>query len=218
MPDWRQWVGERLGPLEISQRRRQEIIAELADHLEDCCLTFDPEGKSGSGACEKAREQVPDWNQLAGEIRSAEVDMNERTRFVWIPGLAVFALTGVFLMVVQRAGLRPTAAWLDPRIPLLFYWPWLVALPVIGAIGAYWSRRAGGRFSFRILAGVFPIVPFLALLVLSFPLALVIDRQVPLNLKFVAWAMYMLNWVLIPGGALLLGTLPFLRNSIRKIA
>jgi hypothetical protein len=45
------------------------------------------------------------------------------------------------------------------------------------------------------------------------PLAMVIDRHVPLTLKLEGLLTYIAAWVLLPSLALFLGTVPFLRKS-----
>jgi len=140
--------------------------------------------------------------------------MNNRIKHLWLPGLATLALSMVLLMVLMRSGIQPLVVTLRLPYLLLFYVPWLVALPVIGALGAYWSRRAGGGHQAGIAAGLFPAWAMAILFLTMWPLGWLIEsyvRQVPARVNLSALALYLLNWGLIPGAALLVGALPFLR-------
>ncbi|HLJ42244.1 MAG TPA: hypothetical protein VKT50_12220 [Candidatus Acidoferrales bacterium] len=115
---------------------------------------------------------------------------------------------------------------------LMIYFGWLCTLPFLGALGAYWSRRVGSSRSVQITTALFPLVLFLAIFVgqqdvgqrgtsLSF---LAMDALPPAHVFFMflsVSANLLLNWVLIPGAALLSGVLPFLigtRSHRREIA
>ena len=95
---------------------------------------------------------------------------------------------------------------------LVIYWWWLLCLPLIGAIGAYWSRRTGGKLLERVLAASFPVLGLTCVMVVAFCTGSVIDRQ-PLSFRLVAFVVYLLGWGILPGVALLLGALPFLRGD-----
>ena len=93
---------------------------------------------------------------------------------------------------------------------LIFSLPWLLALPFVGALGAYLSAHAGGRPLERLVAGLFPS----AALTVFFPalalVALIVHSPVPTALPFTTLASTLLGMVVIPGVALLIGVLPFL--------
>ncbi len=215
MPDWRQFVRERLGRPGLDPASEAEIFAELAHHLEDLHEDFCQHGVSAEEAAQAALGEVADWSKLGQHIRQAkcgEGAMNERGKHLWVPGLVTLAVSMSILMIGVRAGLRPQVIWIDPRIPLLLYIPWLLVLPVIGALGAYWSRYAGGGLRARMVAGLFPVAALLALFLLVLPVGLVVDRHVPLALMLKSVAINLVGWVAIPGIALLAGALPFLRG------
>jgi hypothetical protein len=46
MPDWREMARRRLTPLALDAERQEEIIVELADHLEDLYSDLVRQGKS----------------------------------------------------------------------------------------------------------------------------------------------------------------------------
>jgi hypothetical protein len=55
--------------------------------------------------------------------------------------------------------MHPNVFWWR-EAPMMFFLPWTLALPFIGALGAYSSRAKGGRTGERLLAAVFPAVAF----------------------------------------------------------
>jgi hypothetical protein len=218
MPDWHALVRSRLGRLGLSPACERDVVAEVADHLEDRYVSAKREGLGEDEAIAIALEDVPDWAALNGEIRKSrreEVDMNDRARSLWVPGFATLTLSMVALMVAMRAGLQPVAVWVSATQPLLLYVLWLVILPVFGALGAYWSQRVGGSLRARLLAGVFPAASMLVYMLALFLLTFAIDLHVPASLKFTSLGVYILGWVLIPGAALFLGALPFLFERSR---
>ncbi|HKM91890.1 MAG TPA: ABC transporter permease [Candidatus Acidoferrales bacterium] len=72
MPDWKQFVRERLGSLGVSGPREQEIVEEIAQQLEQVYADALARGASEAGAQQVAAATVPDWAGLAREIRLAE--------------------------------------------------------------------------------------------------------------------------------------------------
>ncbi len=92
---------------------------------------------------------------------------------------------------------------------LTIYVPWLCVLPFLGAAGAYWSRRAGSSRAIQVAAGVFPVLVFLAIFLVICPFSFAFDGLPAAG----SLAAAVVSWVVIPGGALLLGVLPFLRSS-----
>lgn len=218
MPDWRQHVRERLGALGIGQEREEEVVTELAGHFEDAYEGSLERSATPEKAFACAFSEVVNWSRLSGEIRRAvqEDPMNERTKSLWLPGLVMLFLSSALLMYITRFGPFPKMVWLDARQPLLLYVPWLVSLPVFGALGAYWSRRAGGRVRARIAAGVFPVLMLAGAFFMILPIAILFDRNIPFSMFVTSFGLMLLGWVLIPGVALLLGALPFLRNHANE--
>ncbi|HEX9760987.1 MAG TPA: hypothetical protein VGA40_08705 [Candidatus Acidoferrales bacterium] len=206
---------ERLGPLGLAEVRRREIVCELADHLSD---REEDTATSAPHFTALRMVEETDWSALSHNIRRAEGDnMNDRTRHLWLPGMATLTLSMAVLMAFGRMGLDPRFIWVDPRTPLLFYVPWLLLLPVLGALGTYWSKRAGAALRMRLLAGVLPAAGMLAVFLLVLPVALLVDMPRVGWLVVQSFAISVLNWVLIPGAFLLLGALPFVRNGDRAV-
>ena len=151
--------------------------------------------------------------------------MNARTSRLWVPSFVTLAASVITLVAFGLLGLQPGPLGSRPHHeewsshlvggitggPHAFneYTVWLMALPLIGALGAGLSRRAGGTLREVTLAGVFPALAWLTivLIVLSFAASLghglkaVTAPVGPLGLITVL--------VLIPGACLLLGVMVY---------
>jgi len=131
--------------------------------------------------------------------------------------VTVTLVAEVTLYLVMRSGYRPWTIPLDWYVfhaqhhPLQFYIPWLLALPVIGAAGASWSRRQGGTPREAALAAMFPAIAALGLTIIATPLDILVDvvirrgHSVEHSLCGTAWLL--VSFVLAPGLALALGLL-----------
>jgi hypothetical protein len=234
MADWEALVSERLGALE-DERQREEIVRELAGHLEDFYQEKCARGLSKSAAMDLALAQAADWRELTQKIRLAKREggiMNYRTKSFWLPALVAFTASMVWLMILQlaipiglpwyptdhlvrRVGLPPRAIS-NTGLQIYFlagpYLLWLVTQPAFGALGAYLSRRGGGERRARLVAGVFPALMFLCALSFVAVIAFFVERN-PFVLAHPAYfAMILVPWVIFPTAALALGALPFLRD------
>ena len=267
MPDWRQLVEQRLAALNLPPRAKQEVIAELAAHLEDSAVT----GFETAESEDRELAQVQ-WHKLLRAIertKREEKEMNRRTRFLWLPSITVLFAAGLILVFLDRAaflqriiwiactamllcaaaaewnrlsyrtrslwlpalstffgasvslmvceslGMKPHMVWMSRDAvghgALLFYWPWLGTLPIFGAIGACLSQRAHGATPARLAASLSPALIMLTVMALVLPFGVAIDGFHYFQL--VAVGLGLINWVAIPGAALLVGALPFLRDS-----
>jgi hypothetical protein len=214
MRDWKMLVQERLHALGCTAQELEEIVSEIAGHLEDAFEIRRELGQSETEAFAGALEEVPDWDALRRKIQYAkreEGNMNHRTKAIWLPGLASLAATMGFLMALQLMHVQPHIFWLPLGTAFLVYVPWFLLLPFLGAAGAYWSSRAGARPAQRLVAGLFPSIGLTVMLIVMFAGAMVVDRQVPAHVKLVGMAVFVSNWIVLPALALLLGVLPFLR-------
>ncbi len=72
MPDWSLYVRRRLPPLRVSPERESEIVAELAQQMEQAFQASLRGGASQTEALQRARTQFPNWDTLAAEIMAAE--------------------------------------------------------------------------------------------------------------------------------------------------
>jgi len=88
------------------------------------------------------------------------------------------------------------------------YVSWLLFLPLIGALGAYVSRRAGGSARAVFFSVVFPTLPYLAFFLIGLPTAMILDDHVARNLTIPAFFVGLSAWVIFPAAALLAGGWP----------
>jgi hypothetical protein len=217
MPDWREIVRHRLTPLRVGEKRQEDIVAELAGHLEDLCEDLVRQGKSESEAVQFALSTVADWDEVRLGIRCAEQEediMSYRVKALWLPGACTIALSGILLRLLQiPSAPSPRVFWPQHDMPFVIYWQWFVCLPLVGGIGAYWSRRAGGKLLDRALAASFPALGLMCFPGLILPFVLVFQWIVHHNPPLVPAALFLLGWVVLPEAALLLGALPFFRGD-----
>jgi len=219
--DWSALVHRHLASVRVDERRRREISAEMAAHLEDAYDSALRSGCTEAEAVACAMERVPDWRALAVAVkRSIDEDttMTRQAITVLLPGTTILlaAATGMSLVVYAT----PADRWVDPRwhvhalaagLAFLFYL-------VLGAIGAAWSRHAGGSHGERLAAGAFPLVLHVAMagpavgadMLYAFSQGAV-GRHLDIN--FINMILVML---VAPGAALLLGGLPFARRNARR--
>ena len=214
MLDWSALVHRHLASVRVDERRRREISAEMAAHLEDAYDSALRSGCTEAEAVACAMERVPDWRALAVAVqRSIDEDttMTRQAITVLLPGTTILlaAATGMSLVVYAT----PADRWVDPRwqvhalaagLALLFYL-------LLGAIGAAWSRHVGGSPGERLAAGVFPLVLHMAMAgpVVGADLLYALSRGAVgrhLGINFINMILVMLA---APGAALLLGVLPF---------
>jgi hypothetical protein len=140
--------------------------------------------------------------------------MNYRVKTLWLPGACTIALSGIVLRLLQIPSAPvPRVLWPWHSTELVIYWWWLLSLPVIGAIGAYWSRHAGGRLMERALAVSLPALGMICLPLLMFPFVLVYDLISYQSFPLVPMALLLLGWGVLPEAALLVGALPFFRRD-----
>jgi len=250
MRDWREEASRRLADSRLSAAEREEISRELAGHLEDLCDDARSRSQDDFTATKTAAVQLYEDKHLGAHLYRARREgiMNDRTKQLWLPALTILLASAALLAAFQVLALglyhalapTPIAGSLSmhartyPELvrnamrhesaALMIYFGWLGTLPFLGALGAYWSRRAGSSRSLQITTALFPLVLFLAIFVgqqdvgqrgtsLSF---LAMDALPPAHIFFMflsVSANLLLNWVLIPGAALLLGILPFLCGS-----
>ncbi len=222
MLDWSEIVRRRLSSLGLEAPREREIVAELSTHLEEVYEEGRHRGASSREAADWALAQVSDWNNLRREICNAERGedaMNQRTKSLWLPGMITLTLSMLWLMPLEWLDIQGRFLWMKTiyitrdSIYLTVYWPWLALLPPIGALGAYWSWRAGGGATQRVLSSVFPSLAFAAVFALALIVSLFVENLDLLRFHLKAFGLVSLNWIIVPGVALVLGALPFLRGT-----
>jgi len=211
MPDWQELVRERLSGLALDTAKRDEVHAELASHLEESYEALRTKGLPEQAAIQQTLAQVADWQDLRRRIQTArtkESIMNDRVRQLWLPGFLTFLVSTSLLALNEIFGPKPFALMKVGQLPMvLFFIPWLLSLPLVGALGAYLSHRAGGSQRAVFSSILFPVLPFLASILLVLPVSLIFDRFIGHNTAPLSLLMALLGWVLAPGVALLAGGL-----------
>jgi hypothetical protein len=237
MPDWKELVRKRISGLSLPPDSKEEVIAELAGHLED---GYQNEIARGLGETEASQHVLSEvqWNKLSRAIRRAtrkEELMNNRARALWLPAIVNLTVAAVLLIILVGLGAdarmtRASMIALDQlalkhpdhlRLFVLIYKPlgiihlsWLLMLPLSAAAGCLMARRAQATAAVRLIVGLAPSLLWLAVFV-AMSLTFELDRwQFPTGfpLEDSYFALSALGWIVLPAVPLLLGTLPFLRE------
>lgn len=210
MPDWQELVRQRLAALALDPAERDEIRAELAAHLEDAYEAMLRDGINNSEAAKRTLCLANDWQDLQRKIsvaRGGKDTMTNRVTQLWLPGLAAFVLSGGILALMQILRLKAWVLTKNGDLTAVLYVWWLILLPLIGAVGAYLSWRAGGSERAILLSIVFPVLPFLASILVVLPVSLIFDRFIAHNIGPMSLIFALFGWVLVPAAALLAGGL-----------
>jgi hypothetical protein len=215
MRDWRQIVEANLQASARTFGDADSVMAELAAHLEETYEAGREQGLTEGAARELALQEVRDWHDLAEEISRAKAEenrMNQRTRSLWIPAMTNVIVAPGLLMILQKLAVQPRVLWIGD-MAMVLYLPWLIALPIFGALGAFLARRAHARSLSRLIVGISPALAVLGAFALVLPVGLVVDHQRLSSFPFAYFGLTIFNWVVLPALVLLLGTLPFLRET-----
>ena len=212
MQNWQRVVRERLKACQMPGAPFDEIVAELAAHLEESYENRCSHGLAEADALAQTLQELDDCGVLVKAIqrKSGEELMNHRTRTLWIPAMITLLAASVSLMILQKTGFRPNLIWKGP-IAVLFYLPWLASLPLAGAAGAYLAQRAHAPISRRLLVAASPALLLLVVMSIVLPLDMIVDGFWWFRLVYFAVAV--VNWVVVPGAVLLLGAAPFLHGA-----
>jgi hypothetical protein len=223
MPDWEKLVRERLSDMRLELQDENDVIAELADHLEETFESLCRGGMSEHEATRRALAQVADWKGLNRKIyvaRHQEEIMEPRVRQFWVPGLLGFSLFLAFSTIVESTSFgwylagklwlvsHPLVLSLGRGTPILrFHIESLILLIFVGAMAAGLSRRAGGTLRTSLLSCVFPAVPFAVVFLIAIPTGLIVGHAIGYRLVAEEILYMALGWVLAPAVALLIGGL-----------
>jgi hypothetical protein len=138
-------IRERIESHRLPQAHRDEVISELAAHLEEDYYDARSRGLTDTEAFAIARREVEDWRVLAADIRrtkSEEDEMNARTKSLRSPGMLGLAGASILWMMLQRLEAR-NLIWFGSgrwRCRSTGHgWP---VCQFFGAVGAYLSQRA----------------------------------------------------------------------------
>jgi len=218
--DWRRLVSEKIDRVHLPPAQKEEIAAELGSHLEEVYEEQRRLGLLESEAFEGALSEVFDWAELTRQIHKAKREeriMNDRTKQLWLPGLASFWTAMICEVVLNRMGFGPLTGGplFHYRLPEVNYVVWLIAEFGCGALGAYLSRRAGGPPSARLFSALFTCSVLLATMTVVTGICAA-ARALGLGFTTLDFGMLVrpvLEVVVIPGAAMLAGALPFLLDS-----
>ena len=140
--------------------------------------------------------------------------MNHQTKTLWLPGLISLTASMIWLMILQRATLKPgmPGPWLHAGLAFTPYLVWLITQPLFGAATAYLSRRAGAERRTELTAILFPSIVMLGVWMVLLAYIVVfryshVEHQWPLVLAGV------LNWSIFPGLSLLIGGFLYLKTQ-----
>jgi hypothetical protein len=211
MPDWNGLIRERLGSLNLSAAVQNDVVEELAAHLEDLYEEQIAAGVRPSEAMQVALGEVDSWQPLARDIERSKQEsiMNKRTKQLWIPALISLSASMIWMMVLQIIDSRLRMPWKHAGLAYIPYVIWVVTLPLIGTACGYLSMRGGSQKAVRLAAVIFPsIVMSVIWLVL---LVVVILRKAPYPFQTLNFIYGFALWVVVPAAALWLGTLPLAR-------
>jgi hypothetical protein len=215
MRDWEALVEGHLTGLALEPAESAEVIAELAAHLAESCEELRRQGMTEEEAVRRTVSQVEDWQKLTRLIQTARTKeniMTNRVKQFWLPSLLTLLFSMGLLALIQVFGPNPwlvarKSGWSLVAPVAVVYLPWLLSLPLIGAMGAYLSNRGGG--SQRAVFGsiVFPVLPYLIFFVVALPVMAIFNDQLAHNIMFGALFVGLFAWVLAPGAALFVGGL-----------
>jgi hypothetical protein len=196
-----------------------EVVAELATHLEDSYEALRQQGLGEAEAIERALGEFGDSCQLARAICRAkrpEAWINDRTKQLWLPGLASLAAANLLLMALTVTSLQPrlvferSTAWFPGLALIAAYLPWVSSQPLFGALGAWLSHRAGGGRAARLCAGLFPSIVMFVCWALIIPLSAAGEKNAWATRHPAFLALGGLVWVAPAMAGLFLGSFPFL--------
>lgn len=159
--------------------------------------------------CPLRKEEI--WRQTTlsqlEPLCKDETMTSNRTKTLWLPALV--SLTGSMLwrFILQRSFPQSQPLLNHAGLPLAYQLLWLAALPPVGALSVYLSRRAGGDKLTGIMAALSPSIVMIPLW-----LALATKMSHPSPRQWFGLLCGVLNWIVTPGFALSLGAWPLLRT------
>lgn len=212
-PDWKAIVCEYLDLSRFSPEQQNEIVAELAAHLEDLYAENLRQGFSAADAIEHARHELSEKNLSKNihRMKCKEGTMNTRTKQLLLPGLAsiTVAIFAPVLLIWTVEWFRFHSFGDGAQHHVAFRFGFVVAYFLGGGIGAYLCRRSGGSPLSRIVVAVLPAIAYLACVLIVLTAKLVEPGHFTTPQGFFT---VMYQAVLQPAALLLVGALPFLRS------
>jgi len=225
-PDWPALVAERVGHIRLDAGVAHAMLRELSEHVHDRYEELLATGRSPDEAMALALDEIGPGGTLGRKITHAREDMFTTTPFkrqiLW-PGVVALVLSGLatwFHFAVRQVFPGGHSYYIWPLrhngveySAVVFFWPFLLAMPFVGAASAWLARRGGASTMQRLLVATSPALLNIVLFVLA--AAVQTGRFVakgyvaPLSLVFSGLALQSVSWVLAPALAGMLGALPF---------
>ena len=152
------------------------------------------------------------WKRIAESIEPEKQNaMNMRVRRLWAPVLSTVLISvSVQYVALRVPQLPPWVFFTRNGVAIVLAPLWMLALPFIGALGAWLSLRAGGNTRDRLLTALGPAGLMGGIMTLGVPLSMIIERHFSLSIKLTAYIVYMIAGCLVPAVLLALGALPWL--------
>jgi hypothetical protein len=114
MHHWRQRVRKHLEACDLPSATREDVITELAAHLEETYDEALARGLDEAAAIEFTLQEVTDWRVLSADIsraKSKETTMNNRIKTLWLPAIAIVFGVGLLLLFLDRAPILQRVMW-----------------------------------------------------------------------------------------------------------
>src|SRR5947207_15699360 len=96
MPDWREIVSKGLSGLKLGADEKEEVRAELAEHLEETYKALRARGIPEQAAIQQTLAQVAEDRKSGVKVKRARKGretMIERMKKLWLPGILAFSLS-----------------------------------------------------------------------------------------------------------------------------
>jgi hypothetical protein len=140
--------------------------------------------------------------------------MNTRVRQLWIPVLSTFlASASVQFVALRVPQVPPWVFFTRNGVSIVLAPLWLLALPFIGALGAWLSLRAGGNMRDRLVSALASAWLMGGIMTVGVLLSPIVERHFSLSIKLTAYIAYMIAGCLVPAVLLALGALPWLGHK-----
>jgi hypothetical protein len=133
--------------------------------------------------------------------------INDRIKRLWLS--ATVTWLGVSSSFTVLYGIHHPELIFRRPIPVVFNLPWLAMLILVGAAGAGLAQRADAPRKTRLVVATSPALLLGIVMLLLLPWRVAVDGY---PWAFTFFAIDAGNLVVVPGLALLLGALPFLRQ------
>jgi hypothetical protein len=134
-----------------------------------------------------------------------------RVQRLWAPLLSTLLISvSVQFVALRVPQLPPWVFFTRNGVSIVLAPLWMLALPFIGALGAWLSMRAGGNIRDRLLTALGPAWFNGAIMTLGVALSPIMERHFSPSIKLTAYIVYMIAGCLVPAVLLALGALPWL--------